>query len=225
MQKLFFILLLIVLFSCNGQGNDKNSIIPKTTKTAKMQNIDINLWKEKATNYMKTLNENGENIVLDTPYYFLKETVEGNKVIEFSGNDKEGYSLKEVLPKPNIYNDVKFYRADGTILYSFKTLVIIPNIVIGKHTEYDEKGKIIKIDDYDEGFKTTPEKIIEFIKSQGGNIENELTIIDRQKNENGNTWYVEFLIPNKKTVKIFTLDDAGLKIIKSEERSSDFLKD
>nr|WP_314499889.1 hypothetical protein [uncultured Chryseobacterium sp.] len=224
MRKLIFIFLITILFSCNGQGNDKNSIIPKTTKTAKMQNIDINLWKEKATNYMKSLSESGENIVLDTPYYFLKET-QGNKVTEFSGNDKEGYSLKETLPKPNIYNNIKFYRANGTILYSFKTLLISPNIVIGNHTEYDENGNAVKNEDYDEGFKSTPEKIIEFIKTHGGNIENELTIIDRQKNENGNTWYVEFLIPEKKTVKIFTLEDGTLKIVKSEERSSDFLED
>jgi len=190
-----------------------------------MQRININEWKEKAKSYMNSLNEDGETVTTGEPYYYLKETSEMSKEIEFSGSDKEGYSLKEVLPKPNLYTDVKFYRANGMLLYSFKTLVINPNIVVGKHDEYDEKGIIIKTEDYNEGFLSKPEQIFTFIKSHGGNIENELTIIDRQKDKNRSIWHVEFLVAENKLVKIFTLEDSTLKILSSQERSSDFLED
>ena len=128
------------------------------------------------------------------------------------------------LPKPNLYTDVKFYRTNGMLLYSFKTLVINPNIVVGKHDEYNEKGIIIKTEDY-EGFLSKPEQIVTFIKSHGGNIENELTVIDRQKDKNRSIWHVEFLVAENKLVKIFTLEDSTLKILSSQERSSDFLED
>lgn len=225
MRKLFFLFLITLLFSCNGQENKKNSTVSKTLKPTEMQRININEWKEKAKNYMNSLNEDGETVTTGEPYYYLKETSEMSKEIEFSGSDKEGYSLKEVLPKPNLYTDVKFYRSNGMLLYSFKTLVINPNIVVGKHDEYNEKGIIIKTEDYDEGFLSKPEQIVTFIKSHGGNIENELTIIDRQKDKNRSIWHVEFLVAENKLVKIFTLEDSTLKILSSQERSSDFLED
>lgn len=131
MRKLFFLFLITLLFSCNGQENKKNSTVSKTLKPTEMQRININEWKEKAKSYMNSLNEDGETVTTGEPYYYLKETSEMSKETEFSGSDKEGYSLKEVLPKPNLYTDVKFYRANGMLLYSFKTLVINPNIVVG----------------------------------------------------------------------------------------------
>lgn len=33
-------------------------------------------------------------------------------------------SYMNSLPKPNLYTDVKFYRTNGMLLYSFKTLVM-----------------------------------------------------------------------------------------------------
>ncbi len=214
-----------MLFSCNGQDQNKKTINNKTTETSKMQNINIKSWKEKAVNYMKHHNEDGENITLDPPYYLFKEVDDHKKLVEFSGDDKDGYSLKETLPDPNIYNDIKFYRPDGSIQYTFRTLIVNPNIVVGEHIEYSGKGEEVKKTNYDEGFQSSPEKIIKFIESRNGSIKNELTIIDRERKNNISTWHIEFLNSKEGKVNVLTLEDHTLKILKSEERDSDFLQD
>lgn len=226
MKKYYIIILMFLLLSCNGQDQKENNSNKKnvSTKKIKMQNIDIHLWQKKAEEFMNNKNGEGEQISLENPYYYFKEEKD-NKIIEFSGDDREGYSLKELVPEPNIYYSVNFYRNNGKLQYSFKTLKYNPNIVIGEYTEYNENGLVINTKNYDAGFKTSPEKIIEIIKSSGGNPDNELTIIDREKKENSNIWHVEFLNTKNKKVQILTIDDRTLQALIIEERDSDFLED
>ena len=226
MEKYYIIILFFLLLSCNGQDQKKINPNQKNvpTKNITMRNIDIKLWKKKAEEFMKNKSGEGEQVSLENPYYYFKEEKD-NKIIEFSGDDKEGYSLKELPLKPNIYYDINFYRNNGKLQYSFKTLKYNPNIVIGEYTEYNEKGIVTNAKNYDAGFKTPPEKIIELINSSGGNAENELTIIDREKIENSSIWHVEFLNSKDKKVQIFTIEDGTLKVLKKEERDSDFLED
>lgn len=102
--KFFVVLYFSIILSCNHQDQKKDNSNQKnvSTKKIKMQNIDMDFWKKKAEEFRKNNNGEGEQISLDNPYYYFKEEKD-NEIIEFSGDEKEGYSLKELLPGPNIY--------------------------------------------------------------------------------------------------------------------------
>lgn len=226
MYRYSLISLILVVLSCNSNGqNQKISDVSNPQKNQKnMQNIDLKVWKEKANEYQKNINEEGEVISTNPKYYFFQEE-KNNILYEFSGDDSEGFSLIETKKEPNIYSDVNFYRNDGHLLYSFSALTINPKIVIGEHLEYNADGKIVKRIDYDDGFVRTPQEIVTFIKSNKGEVFHELTIIDRNKTNGKSFWHVEFLNTKTKNVEIYELDDQNLQILSKQERDSDFLAD
>lgn len=228
MKAIFFLALIFGLISCNGQEDKKNNlkkVNSQLNNKTKMEKLDINDWKKRALEYMNKNQEHELKEVNQDTFYYLKDISENNTIVEFSGDDKDGYSMKKTSPLPNLYNKVNFYNSEGNLMYDFKTLIASPNIVIGIHNEYDKNGLIIKKINYDEGFKSSPEDILKILQADGGSIKNELTIIDRDKKNTVHFWYIEFLIPKIKKVKILEIEDGTLKILKEEERDSDFLKD
>lgn len=228
MKAIYLSALIFSLISCNGQEgkiNDFNKDSRKLNNNIKIEKLDITRWKNKALQYMaKSQGEEAQVVNSDT-YYYYKEITENKTIVEFFGDDKDGYAMTAILSPPNIYRIVNFYNSGGNLLYNFKTLIASPNIVIGIHKEYNENGLVIKEINYDDGFKSSPEDIVKIIQSNGGNIDNELTIIDRNKKNNVYSWHVEFLVPKINKVKIVEIEDGTLKFLKVEERESDFLED
>lgn len=231
MKAIFLWALIFSLINCNGQESKTHNLTKDSRKlnnnNMKMEKLDITLWKKKALQYMaKRQGEELQAQVVNSDTYYYFEGIGENRItVEFSGDDKEGYSMVKTLPLPNIYKIVNFYNTEGELLYNFETLIANPNIVIGIHREYDKNGQVIKEVNYDEGFRSRPEDIVKIIKSNGGSIDNDLTIIDRDKNKTINSWHVEFLVPKFHKVRILKVEDGTMKILKEEERESDFLED
>lgn len=167
MKKYYIFILLFSLLSCDDQEQEKDTSNQKNVlhKNIKMQKIDIERWQKKAEEFMKNHSGEGEQISLDNPYYYFREEKD-NKIIEFSGDDSEGYSLKELLQEPDIYYNVNVYRNDGTLQYSFKTLKYNSNIIIGEYVEYNARGLVTNTKNYNADFKASPEKIIEIINQK-----------------------------------------------------------
>lgn len=226
MYRCYLIAFMLIVFSCNSNGQNQNrsdTSNPKKTQKG-MQNIDLYYWKEKANNYQKNNNGEGEVISTTPKYYYLKEE-KNNILYEFTGDDSEGFSLVETKKAPNIYSNVNFYRSNGNLLYKFSTLTVNPKIVVGEHLEFSNDGKVIKRINYDEGFVRTPEEIVAFIKNKKGEIFNDLTIIDRHNIDGKRFWHLEFLTTGTRIVQIYKLEDKTLQILSKQERDSDFLED
>lgn len=215
MKKIILVYLLSIVSSCHSQEKDKIGektkdkskpykieipINPKTMQTHTTEKFDIE-------RYFKNRNETVGN------YEYISS--DGASIME---TDIEGNTFfKSTTAKNSIFTFHKEYYKNGVLKTSWQTFKN-DGFIKGKKYEYDEKGKLIKVEDYDLPFKYTWEQLKKYTEQELkiDLIKDEIGITN---NYNDKSWNISFKGNYKNVWGIYdiTLDgETGevLKVIK-----------
>ncbi|MEG1590533.1 hypothetical protein [Chryseobacterium sp.] len=160
MKKIPLFVLILIVTSCHSQDKDKptkntanNSvknnieilINPKAMQTYTSEKFDIE-------NFMK--NKNKE----EGSYSYTRN--DGTKVLEA---EYENEFSQSSTPKYSLFTIQKEYFKNGSLKIKWETFGE-RGFIKGIRYEYDEKGKLIKAEDYDKPFKFTWEQVKKYIE-------------------------------------------------------------
>lgn len=141
-MKNLFLIFLLTFISCDGQIKKKT----QNKTVSAMKNFDIekfNANKDKRGIYQ--FSSNGKNIE------------------QMAGSDEE-YIEEIIYPAPYFYSFQNIYDGKGHLKSSTQ---LLSNVAIGKSTEFDERGNIIKEIDEDKKFgKITYREILDLISEK-----------------------------------------------------------
>lgn len=159
MKKIALISLLLVINSCHSQDKEKKNdnkegkssnikieipINPKTMQTYTTEKFDIE-------NYFKHSNKISRTYEYETNNGKIMET------------DFDNSFMKVLTPKGSLFTTQKEYYKSGPLKSKWETFGD-RGFIKGIRYEYDEKGKLIKAEDYDKPFKFTWEQVKKYIE-------------------------------------------------------------
>ncbi|WP_375605398.1 hypothetical protein [Flavobacterium davisii] len=201
----WFLLLLLLFEMGYAQKTFPNYNIIEPIVTKDFEKFDYDFF-----NKNKKTDENESKKI-----YYIEKTLDDGTYIEmYEGVYKE-------IKKGNYFKIIKtFYKSNGTILVKGLTLNNNIQCKIGTWYEFSEDGKLIKETNYDEPYKFTFEKILQFCEKEKipltkGPITNGVhSQINRTYDEKfkQNVWYVSWF---KQTdlIEIFVLDGESGKLL------------
>ncbi|OBW41242.1 hypothetical protein AB670_02359 [Chryseobacterium sp. MOF25P] len=159
MKKIALISLLLVINSCHSQDKEKKNdnkegkssnikieipINPKTMQTYTTEKFDIE-------NYFKHSNKISRTYEYETNNGKIMET------------DFDNSFMKVLTPKGSLFTTQKEYYKSGPLKSKWETFGD-RGFIKGIRYEYDEKGKLIKAEDYDKPFKFTWEQVKKYVE-------------------------------------------------------------
>ncbi|MBW3521433.1 hypothetical protein [Chryseobacterium sp. NKUCC03_KSP] len=159
MKKIALISLLLVINSCHSQDKEKKNdnkegkssnikieipINPKTMQTYTTEKFDIE-------NYFKHSNKISRTYEYETNNGKIMET------------DFDNSFMKVLTPKGSLFTTQKEYYKSGSLKSKWETFGD-RGFIKGIRYEYDEKGKLIKAEDYDKPFKFTWEQVKKYVE-------------------------------------------------------------
>lgn len=220
MKKLVYYSCLLIAISCHSQdkeagknkpSKDKESPIkieipinPKTMQTYTTERFDIDKYfknRNEAVGSYEYVGANEENIV---------------------ESDIDGYSFfKDITPKNSLFAIQKEYYKNGALKTSQQAF-INNGFIKGNRYEYDETGKLVKVEDRDKPFKFNWEQVKKYIEQdlKLDFLKNEVTVNNYDGLSGGNpSWDINFKGNYKDVFGVYyvTLDGANgelLKVIK-----------
>lgn len=203
MKKVVIILLSTVIFSCHSQEKDKNNL----TNNPKPMNIEIPInpktmeaytneeFSQKDIEHYKKCKSDGDGYCEYVRY-------DGAKVIE--NDDDMVLFYRDIIPNGSLFKINKWYHANKCLWYKFETFTNNDSFIKGIRYEYNEQGKLIKVEDFDKPFKFTWEQVKKYIEQDlkldlikdkvgvGNNLES---------NYNIPTWGIDYIGKYKNNLK------------------------
>ncbi|WP_185269481.1 hypothetical protein [Chryseobacterium bernardetii] len=219
MRKIILIQLLLIIISCHSQEKEKvdkkikdrpqsiqieTSINPKTMQTYTTEKFDIE-------NYFKHKNKESGS------YEYVDKN--GYKVYE---SDIDGYTfLKDITPLNSLFITHKKYFKNGSLNTMWETFGQY-GFIKGNKYEYDEQGKVTKVEDWDKPFKFKWEQVKKYIENnlKLDLLKDQVVVTNNFILQNNtSTWEVNFKGKYKDVFGVYylTLDGADgelLKVIK-----------
>ena len=161
MKKITLILLSLIISSCHSQDKDPNKNTPsKDIKKPKSLEIPVN---------QKTM-ETFTNEKFDIENYFKHydkisrtyehESSNGTKILEADFDDSYYATL---IAKNSLFATHKEYYKNGLLKSKWETFGE-GGFIKGLRYEYDSKGKLIKVEDWDKPYKFTWEQVKKYIE-------------------------------------------------------------
>lgn len=198
MKKYIFLLILVIVTSCNAQN--KSLMTPEIdNKFERFDSIRFNLSTKENPNILRDFQPNGN-------YIEMSVSKSGKYYLEYY---KDSYFMIS-----------KSYHLNGNI--KKKGIAFNDFFSKGIWYEFDEEGKLIKEIDYDEPFKFTFEDVLKFCEKQNIKIEKGPisqngwhNLISREIENGKPVWKIEYL---KKTnlIEIIKLDGITGKVLGAE---------
>lgn len=163
MKKLILISLLLIINSCNSQEKEKggentkdrssiNLNIPLNSKTMQTQTTE-EFTLQDVTNYKKNKGEG------NSTYEYIKP--DGTKIIETDSEMK--LFSRHIIPPNSLFILNKEYHPNRKLWNKYETFGE-SGFIKGNKYEYDEKGKLIKVEDWDKPYKFSWEQVKKYIE-------------------------------------------------------------
>lgn len=161
MKKFPLIILMLIVTSCHSQDKDK--------KEKNGENSLKPIKLEIPINPLTMQNYTTEKFDIDNYFKNRNKTVGSYEYISSDGvsvmeMDIEGNSFYKVMtPKYSIFTSHKEYYKSGSLKNSWQTF-LNDGFIKGNKYEYDLKGKLIKVEDWDKPFTFTWEQVKKYIE-------------------------------------------------------------
>jgi hypothetical protein len=209
MKLVFYFLSYLILINCSGQ---KNSV--KNSKTNSMsEKIDIEKMKSlSAKSDATVVGANGQ--ASHTTEYEHSEMLSNTATQSFSGNDINGYIIKETYPS-KAFIIYKEYHKNGYLKLKGETFKQ-GNFKGGTWYSFDDTGKSIAEINYDAAYKFTIDDVLKVLDEKKINLHHKDTKIMRIENTDKPIWTVQWR-ENPEHKEIMKLDGINGKIL---ERNS-----
>jgi hypothetical protein len=209
MKLVLYFLSYLMLVNCSGQKNTLNN-----SKTNGMsEKIDIEKMKSISNKSDATVvGANGQ--ATHTTEYEHSETLSNTAIQTFSGNDINGYVIKETHPsKPFVM--YKEYYKNGYLKLKGETFKQ-GNFKNGIWYAFDDSGKSLTEINYDAGYKFAIDDVLKVLDEKKINIHHKDTRVMRTENTDKPIWTVQWR-ENPEQKEMMKLDGIDGKIL---ERNS-----
>ncbi len=143
MKKIYTVLILIILISCNTQHQNQN----ETSKT--LEKFDIETFEKNQVN-------GKYNLVLE----------DGTKIKQ--SIDGDFYNYKRIPVPPKMFITTKQFYKSGILRLE---TIYYHNRFLKSKKKYNEHGELIEYIDYDKPFKFTFEQLLELINKEKDTID------------------------------------------------------
>lgn len=153
---------MLIVNSCHSQDKDKPS--NKTTSNSKKNNIEIpinqkNMQTHTTEEFTEQEIQKYKKNKTDGGYQYVD--LNGSKILET--DDDFILFRRDITPKYSLFTTNKEYHSNKKLWTKYETFGE-SGFIKGIRYEYDEKGKLIKAEDYDKPFKFTWEQVKKYIE-------------------------------------------------------------
>jgi hypothetical protein len=187
MKLLLHLLSYFFLVSCAGQKKDLN----KSNQNRMHEKIDIEKMKSVSVKSNATvIDEHGATV--HTLEYEHSEIQNGSVVKTFSGNDVNGYVVKETHPNKPFIGYKEFYK-NGFLKLKGETFKY-GNFRSGVWYTFDDKGQLLNETNYELAYKFTINDVLRLLEENKIKLDDKDTKILRTESTDKPVWTVQWRI-------------------------------
>ncbi|MBF6644804.1 hypothetical protein [Chryseobacterium indologenes] len=163
MRKIILIQLLLIIISCHSQEKDKGDSHKEDTSPISL-NVPLNSKR------MQT--QTTEEFTLQDVTNYKKNKKEGSSIYEYVRGDGARVTetdsemilfSRHITPANSLFTVNKEYHPNRKLWTKYETFGE-SGFIKGNKYEYDEQGKLIKIEDWDKPYKFTWEQVKKYIE-------------------------------------------------------------